>query len=195
MNEVVSDAVEVKRMKKQISALETELKQHKDEIEKYQKMQNDLDFLNAVTIRSSEVKSSHRRQTWGGDGMSMIPVHVDSPCSSKSSNLRDNRAPGSLLGNGINEAAKSNGGTQNDDEIWTDAATVFKVPTKMPLIKRSLLAVPTTSSTKSPVHRTTCMFIDSTFVFTMPFQIVNNKLTLLFDSNFHDFKCQPNRTR
>lgn len=174
VNEVVSDAVEVKRMKKQISALETELQQHKDEIEKYQKMQNDLDFLNAVTIRSSGVKSAHRRQTWGGDGISMIPVHVDSPCTSKIGGVRDHRATGSLLnpGNDLNDAAKCNGGTQDtkaiDESEWTDAVSAFKVPTKVPSIKRSLLAVST--SFKSPVHRTNCKLIDFAFISSIHFQ-------------------------
>lgn len=166
VNEVVSDAVEVKRMKKQISVLESELKQHKDEIEKYQRMQSELDFLNTVAIRSSGVKNSHRRQTWGGDVTSMIPIHIDSPNSSKPNNMRDHRALGSLLslGNDIGEAAKSNGDAQDMktiDENGKDESAIFKIPPKGP-IKRSLLAVST--SFKSPVHRTNCMLIHFTII-------------------------------
>lgn len=166
VNEVVSDAVEVKRMKKQISALESELKQHKGEIEKYQRMQNELDFLNTVAHRSSGAKTSnHRRQTWGGDAMSLIPIHVDSPNSSKPNNMRDHSPLGSLqsLGNDIDEGAASNARTQDMktiDENGTDLSSVFKMPSKVPTMKRSLLAVPT--SFKSPIHRTTCMLIHST---------------------------------
>lgn len=180
VNEVVDDAVEVKKMKKQISALESELKQHKDEIEKYERMQRQLDSLNAVTIRSSSVKSTHRRQTWGGagDAISMIPIHVESPNSSKPNTMRDHSALKNVQGsrgNDIDEAAGSDGGAQGMetiDEHWTDGASVsftsFKVPSKVPTIKRSLLAVST--SFKSPVHRTNCMLIaDSFYCFSNQF--------------------------
>lgn len=172
VNEVISDAVEVKRLKKQIITLENDLKQHKEEIEKYEKMKSDLDLLKAITHRSSGAKSSqnsHRRQTWGGDGISMIPVHVDSPCSSKSTNMRDQRVFGSLLSieNDTSDAAKSNDGAQevkpNNENGGTNGNdATFKIPSKVPTIKKSLLAPPT--SFKSPVHRTSCMLIDFTFL-------------------------------
>lgn len=150
VNEVVSDAVEVKRMKKKISDLEANLKKHKDEIEKYQRMQAELNFLNTRTIRSSSVKNSQRRQTWGGDVLSLIPVHVDSP-SFKTGKATE---------------AKCNGGTQEIktvDENGADAmsTSTFKIPSKVPMTKRSLLAAPT--SFRSPVHRTNCMLIHFIF--------------------------------
>lgn len=143
VNEVVSDAVEVKRMKKKISDLEANLKQHKDEIEKYQRMQAELNFLNTRTIRSCGFKNSQRRQTWGGDALSMIPVHVDSP-TFKFGKIAE---------------AKCNGGSHNTTTIDENSAdeSIFKIPSKVPTIKRSLLAAPT--SFKSPVHRTNCMHL------------------------------------
>lgn len=171
VNEVVSDAVEVKRMKKQILALENELKEHKSEIEKYQGIQTLLDRLNGTAIRSSGggagagTKTSHRRQTWGGagDATSLIPLHVDSPNLSKPNTMRDHRALESLQSLENGEGAKCNGDAQEMktiDESWTDTS-VFKVPSKMPTMKRSLLATPT--SFRSPVHRSNCMLIAHSF--------------------------------
>lgn len=167
VNEVVSDAVEVKRMKKKILALETELEKHKNAAEMYHKkqigLQTELDVLNTRTIRSSGVKSAHRRQTWGGgDELSLIPVHVHS----------------TTFKTGKTSEAKCNGDIQDIksiDENGSDATSTFKIPSKVPMIKRSLLAVPT--SFKSPVHRTNGMLIHFTI---MAFNINSSSFSCIF---------------
>lgn len=189
VNEVVSDAVEVKRMKKKILALETELEKHKNAAEMYHKkqigLQTELDVLNTRTIRSSGVKSAHRRQTWGGgDELSLIPVHVHS----------------TTFKTGKTSEAKCNGDIQDIksiDENGSDATSTFKIPSKVPMIKRSLLAVPT--SFKSPVHRTNGMLIHFTIMaFNINSKIVNIPVhfpvffpNFIYSNDGH-FKRQPN---
>lgn len=69
VNEVVNDAVEVKRMRKKIATLESELATHKKQIEYVEQMNKELLELKKFTIFATpaiQVSHSQRRQTWGG---------------------------------------------------------------------------------------------------------------------------------
>lgn len=163
VNEVVSDAVEVKRMKKKIAALEAQLKQNKNQIVKYQQMQNELDFLKRYTIKSEDqssdqssgAKKAARRQTWCCvGGQSMIPLHVDSTQYKTGKNIAANEQ-GDSASNDLIEGEWNDEEMASINENATDSTSTFKVPTKLPPVKRSLLAVPT--SFKSPIHRANCM--------------------------------------
>lgn len=153
VNEVVSDAIEVKRMKKQITLLEAKLKQNQNEIIKYQEMQTKLDFLRQITIQSSDGKKSSRRQTWHSvGGQSMIPLHVDSPQFKTSKNIATNEE-NDRISHDISESEWNEGASVSFQQ--NDSMSTFKVPTKVAPLKRSLLAVRT--SFRSPMRRDNCM--------------------------------------
>lgn len=147
LNEIVSDAVEVKRMKKKIGRLMTELKQHKSEIEKYQKMQTELDLLKRYTIQPSDVKSAPRRQTWGGGVQSMIPLHVkndlplivDKTVKNPASYVRGDRGGCDVSQIGCYEDFQD---MTIIDENDTESTSSLKNPARVNPFKRSLLATP-----------------------------------------------------
>lgn len=76
INETVSDAVEVKRAKKQIVLLEAQLANQRKEIAEYQKKELELKALKQITItiepRKSNAVASKRRKTWAAE-MDIIP--------------------------------------------------------------------------------------------------------------------------
>lgn len=67
INETVSDAVEVKRLKRTIVKLEEQLASQGKEIVEFQQRTNDLKFLKQITIQAPKHKAisgSQRRKTW-----------------------------------------------------------------------------------------------------------------------------------
>lgn len=160
VNEVVSDDVEIRKMKKKIVSLETELKVLKASTANKaseEEMQKELKRLKLFIIQSAQSNVNHnktdRRKTWNG-GQSMIPLHTSKPD-------RDIAAKNATANRGMHFAAPDGDDEWYDSfpEMPTEAKPTFKIPEKVPP-KRSLLAMPT-ASFKSPVHRTTCKFTDS----------------------------------
>lgn len=207
MNEVISDAVELKRMQKKISLLEAEvklLKANKANDDKCHKKQTELEIMKLCIIHTSQSQSgarNTRRQTWGGGGgggPSSIPLHVVSSTPRPSKGLfpipNDNR--------GVHL-------TSGDDDEWhdgfpqmpTEENGTFKVPAKVPP-KRSFLAVPT-SSYKSPVQRANCklpsnaLYIGISLLFLLLLEIRSTlrkscSLVSFIYSDPENFECQPN---
>lgn len=77
INETVSDAVEVKRAKKQIMKLEAQLEAKQKEIDEYRKNENELLLLQQMIIQGPKKTSSSanlRRRTWAPSSRSISPL-------------------------------------------------------------------------------------------------------------------------
>lgn len=168
LNEIVNDAIEVKRMKKKIDRLQTELNQRKSEIEKYQTMQAELDFLKRYAIQPTGVKNALRRQTWNGGGQSLIPlfsVKTDAP-----GNVNSPVPSGIKAAVSAANLQYARGCEARESEIYDDFAGMFSIdedctfttpavhknPPKVSMLKRSFIATPTQKSMKS-IHRASGM--------------------------------------
>lgn len=82
VNEVVSDAIEVKRMKKKIGSLEKQLEAQKKQMEEFEKIKKELQTLKLCRIKVSRnvpISGIQRRKTWGGDCQSTQAVDMEMP--------------------------------------------------------------------------------------------------------------------
>lgn len=82
VNEVASDAVEVKRMKKKIVSLEKQLEKQKKQIDEFEKIKTELKTLKHFRIevsRSAPINGTQRRKTWGGDCQAIQTIDMEMP--------------------------------------------------------------------------------------------------------------------
>lgn len=142
VNEVVSDAVEVKRMRKQIVSLEAKLSEQKKIIDEVDAMRKELEFLHKYSIQATKmvpIPQPQRRKTWCGDFQSMLPMPAKSenteikiavPIDSTACNGNSSKTqPIDLrfLANNRGSCDLNNGSDIAENE-WRSSSEVFKMP-------------------------------------------------------------------
>lgn len=132
---MVSDAVEVKRMRKKIVYLEGKLADQKKQIEEYDTMKSELVFLKTYMVNTTmvPVQQSIRRRTWGGDFQSMLPIKSQMVSVSKIPSVANGNShrtePIDInLLSGDRGCGESEGGADFDESEWRDINDVFKLP-------------------------------------------------------------------
>lgn len=139
MNEVVSDAVEVKRMRKKITYLEDKLDQQKRQIEEVETMKTELLFLKTYVVNTTmvPVPQTQRRRTWGGDFQSMLPIKSEmsdnkvalskTPSVTNGSSHRTEPFDMKLL-SGDRGCGDSENSENFDESQWQNFTEFFKMP-------------------------------------------------------------------
>lgn len=160
VNEVVSDAVEVKRMRKKIEFLEAQLEAHKKEVEDIGKMKKELSELKKFTIwatKTTPLTQAQRRKTWNGGISIEVPneaaVSIELPVQNVSQlNRLTFRNRGALECDGGDRNGV--GGENIDEDEWRSSSFLKKLPSieenaVVPMVKsekktarKSLLATP-----------------------------------------------------
>lgn len=137
VNEVVSDAVDVKRMRKQIALLEAEMLTYKKQIEHVEKMNKELLALKQQTIWSpaaTQMPLSQRRKTWGGvtpsqatNGIADLKPSLIRPPALSMTNGSAGKPLDTKVSNDRGCGAVEPAGEEFDEEEW-QSGSLFKMP-------------------------------------------------------------------
>lgn len=137
VNEVVSDAVDVKRMRKQIALLEAEMLTYKKQIEHVEKMNKELLALKQQTIwtpAATQMPLSQRRKTWGGvtpsqatNGIADLKPSLIRPPALSMTNGSAGKPLDTKVSNDRGCGAFEPVGEEFDEEEW-QSGSLFKMP-------------------------------------------------------------------